>query len=348
MNRKLKYIIAAVILLAAIVAWKLLTRGDAADSRRQSIPFVKVEAPTRETVKYTLQYTGNIVPNQQAGVFAKVTGNLDRVFVDMGTAVRSGQVLALIDTTELFQQFSQASATYENARTNHVRSKDLFEQNLVSKQDLDNADATMKVAKANRDNAATRLNYARITAPFSGFITKRFLDPGAVVTANNATLFTLMDIDQMKVIISVREKDIPLIAFGRKAVITVDAFPGKEFNGSITRFSEAVDLSTRTMEVEIDIPNPNHVLKPGMFANVLLVVDVHQNAITIPTQAILKDDKGNFVYVAAADTARRIRVTIGAEQEPRTEILAGLKGNETVITTGQQLVKDGGAIIIQK
>jgi RND family efflux transporter MFP subunit len=337
-----------VVLALALVIYRMMTANAAPDTRRQNIPLVRVELPHRDTVVYRLQFRGDILPIRQATIFSKVGGNLENVYVDMGSSVRQNQLLALIDTTELHQQYQQAAATYQNARLTFQRTRELFEQNLVARQDIDNAEATMKVSQANYETAATRLAYARITAPFSGYITKRFLDPGALVNVNNTTLFMLMDLDAVKVIVNILEKDIPLLQEMKKAVVTVDAFPAKEFYGSVTRYSEAVDLSTRTMAVEIDIPNGDHVLKPGMFANVTLIVGEHVNAITIPTVAVLKDDRGTYVYLAIKNTAKRQQVTIGREQNGRTEIVSGLQDADSTITTGQQFVKEGGPISIQR
>jgi membrane fusion protein (multidrug efflux system) len=332
----------------ALLVFRIFSGNAGQENRRPPTPLVKVEKPKREDIVYTLRYTGNVTPTQQATIFSKVGGTLERVYVDMGTEVRKGQLLALIDTTELYQQFQQASATFQNAQLNFRRTRELFEQNLVAKQDLDNADATAKIARANYEAAGTRLGYARITAPFSGYITRRFLDPGALVTTNNASLFTLMDLDNLKIIINVLEKDIPQVAQGKHATVTVDAFPGKEFPGVVTRYSHAVDLATRTMAVEIDLANRDHILKPGMFANVTLVISEHKDALTVPTAALLKDEQGYFVYAAVADTARRLRTRIGTEQNGRTEILGGLDTTRTIITTGQQFVKENGPVSIQQ
>ncbi len=340
--------LATAVLLVGLIAWKIAAGNSAADPRRASAPIVKTELPRRESVRYTLKFTGDVLPTQQANIYSKVNGNLERIHVDMGMAVRKGQLLALIDTTELSQQYQQASATSKNAQLVFERTKELAAQNLVAKQDLDNADAAMKVALANEDNARTRLEYARIRAPFAGIITRRYLDPGANVTSNTTTLFTLMDLDAMKVIVSVLEKDIPSVKAGIKASVGVDAFPGRQFNGAITRLSEAVDLSTRTMAVQIDIPNGDHMLKPGMFAAVIIFIAEHKNAVTIPTQAIQKDDKGMFVYVVDGKTARRRDIVTGSEQDSRTEIVQGLSGDEPLVSVGQQFVKDGSPVTIQQ
>ncbi len=350
MKRRTKLIIIVIFILVvlALIIGRILMSSSAPDTRRQNIPLVKLESPRQEAVATKLEFTGDVVAVQQAGIFSKVTGNLEKNFVDMGTEVRRNQVLALIDTTELYQQYQQASATYQNARLTYKRSKELSEQNLVARQDLDNAEATMKVSAAAFDAATTRLGYARISAPFAGTITRRYLDAGALVTTSNSTLFTLMDLNTMKITISVLERDIPLVTRGKKATITVDAFPGRTFMGDITRLSEAVDPSTRTMAIEIDIPNPDHSLKPGMYAKVVLVVDERPHALTVPTIAVMKDDKGFFVYTAVGDTARKVPVTAGVEQDARTEITSGLREDQPIITTGQQFVRDGGPISVQR
>jgi membrane fusion protein, multidrug efflux system len=348
MNKRTKLIIVVAVCVAgAAVVFRILTGNAASDAHRQTAPLVKTQKPSRENISYTLHFTGDMVAVRQASIYAKVSGNLERVYVDIGAAVRVGQLLALIDTTELYQQYQQATATFENARANYQRTKELSEQNLVARQEIDNADAAMKVARANFDLASTRLGYARITAPFHGYITKRFLDPGALVNASSTSLFSLMDLDAMKVNINVLEKDIPLIKEGTGAKVTVDAYPTQEFDGIVKRYAEAVDLSTRTMAVEVDIPNRDHLLKPGMFARVSLVVDEHSDMITVPTSSILSDNEGTFVFLARDDKARRIPVNIGIEQNERTEILKGLSGDEDIITTGQQFVKDGGPVSVQ-
>ncbi|HTY01004.1 MAG TPA: efflux RND transporter periplasmic adaptor subunit [Bacteroidota bacterium] len=350
MKRRLKIVIPVVLILGliSIVVYRFAKGTSSADPRRAQIPLVQVENPLKQLVVYELHFTGDVNAVQQAGVYAKVTGNLEKVYVDMGALVSRGQLLAQIDTTELAQQRQQAAATYENALLLYNRNKGLFEQNLVARQDLDNAEAALKVASAGYDAAKTRLGYAYITAPFAGYITKRFLDPGAVVEQNNATLFTLQDIDKLKVIINILEKDIPRVRMGMKAVVTVDAFPGKQFTGTVVRYSQAVDEATRTMAVEIDIDNHDHFLKPGMFSNVAIAVDEHPDAITVPTMAILKDDQGQYLFTVAGDTAYRVAVQTGLELNGRTEILSSLGASTPVITSGQQFAKDHSPVRIEK
>ena len=348
MKPLLKYIIPGVLIvgIGLLIAFRSRS-ADPSSTRRQNVPLVEVSHPERHTMQSTLDFTGDMAPIQQAAIFSKVSGNLDQVKVQMGTFVRRNQLLALIDTTELYQAYQQAHATFENAREVYRRNQTLFKNSLVSQQDVDNSTTSMKVARAALDNAMTRLSYASIRAPFSGFITRRFVDPGANITSNNSTLFMLMDMDSMKIYVNILEKDIPMIASGKKAVIRVDAYPGKVFDGVVSRLSEAVDLSTRTMAVEIDIPNREKLLKPGMFANVTLIVDEHPNALVVPTEAVLTDDQGPFLFAAEGTTARMIRVEQGFTQNDRTEIVSGVDDSTRVITTGQQFVRPNGPIKVQ-
>lgn len=349
MRKRRSYLFAGIAFLAilTIVVVRVATRRSSAGPRRQNVPTVRVEKPARDTVAYTLQSTGDVVSIQQADIYSKVSGNLDHVYVNLGAMVRRNQLLALIDTTELVQQVQQTAATYYTARTDFERKKQLLDENLVAKQDFDNAEVQLKVAEANYGTAKTRLGYARITAPFAGTITKRFLDPGALVNPNGSTLFTLMNLDSVKVVINILEKDIPLIAIGNEAVVTADALPDNPVKGRVGRLSQAVDPATRTMAAEIFVPNKDHRLKPGMYATVTLVLSEHPNAITVPVQAVLKDANGSFVYVVEGNTAKRVPIQTGIEQASRIEVITGLSGSESLITTGQQFVRDGGPVSVQ-
>jgi membrane fusion protein (multidrug efflux system) len=350
MGTKRKYFVSGgiIVVLLAIVILRIFLTSSASDQRRQGMALVKVQKPFKETMRTILTYTGDVLPLQQAAIYSKVSGNLEHNYVEMGTAVRFNQKLALIDTTELFQQYQQTSATFQNNASLFERTKQLFEKNLASKQDVDNAEAAMRVAKANYDASATRLSYAHILAPFNGFVTRRFLDVGALVNASTSTLFTMMYLDSVKIIVYVPEKDLQQMYHVKIAKVTMDALPDQEFVGYVSRFSEAVDLTTRTMPIEVDIPNKSRIIKPGMFATISFIVNERHDAISLSSNALLKDDDGYFVYIADGTKAHRIRIKTGNEVNSHTEILSGLNGDEDVITTGQQFVKEGTALTIQK
>lgn len=197
------FLVVVLALVVGLTWYRISHRQLPAAARRAALPVVQTAQPARAALRLALEYTGDMIAVRQADIFSKVTGNLEQVYVNIGTPVRMGQILALIDTTELYQTYQQASATFINAKLTFDRTADLFDKKLASKQDYDNSDAALQVAQAARDGAATRLSYARIVAPFPGVITKRFLDAGVLVTPNNTTLFTLMSLDSMKVIVNV-------------------------------------------------------------------------------------------------------------------------------------------------
>jgi membrane fusion protein (multidrug efflux system) len=339
---------AALIVLAAVLIYIRTTNASATpEGRRGAAPVVRVGMPTLATFVSRLQLNGDVLPLRQAAIYSKVSGTLERNFVDMGSAVPAGELLATIDSTELVQQVLQTSATYQNARETYARLVQLFEKTLASRQDLDNGEAAMKVAEANYNTAKTRLGYARITAPFSGIVTRRFLDPGALVNATSSTLFTLMNLDTVRIIVNVPEKDVVKIYGINEAQVTLDALPGRMFKGRVTRFSQAVDLTTRTMPIEVRVGNPGAGIKPGMFASIGLVLASRPNTLTLPSNVILRDENGTFVFIVSGQNAKRVRITVGPEQESQVEILSGLRAEDSVIVAGQQFVRDGGAVALK-
>ncbi len=349
MHKRSKLLIAIGVIAAIfiVIAFRIINSDSVKKQGRTNVVFVQSEKPVRKTLDESLQYNGNILPIQQANIFSKVGGNLENVFVDIGTFVKTNQLLAVIDSTELYQDYQQTFATYYNSKLTYQRTKDLFEQNLVAKQDLDNNEAAMKIAQANYLNASTKLSYAKIRAPFSGFITAKFLDRGSLVQANNSTLFTLMKMDSIKVLVNILEKDIPLIGKSYKSIIKVDAYPDLEFEGRIARNSHSIDLDTRTITYEIDVPNNKNILKPGMYAAINFLIEKHDNALTLPSDAILKDVSGNYLFIVVNGKAKRVNVKPGLSQNNFVEITQGLNDSDNVITTGQEFVKDDVSVKVQ-
>ncbi len=359
-KRVFGFIVGVVLLLVLFSYFRI--RANANDPVRNSrpVPTVEVSNPQRGSISRTLSFTGNIEAYQEASIFPKVNGNLEDEFVNIGDYVQKGQLLALIDTTIYSQNvgqargvYGQAEATLSNAKIAYERNKSLLEQNLISKQDLDNSETAYKVAQAqaeaaeaNYKNAATQLSYCRIIAPLSGYITRRYFDPGVYVTASSnaqgSTLFTLAEIQKVKIMVNVLESDVRYITNAASADVSVDAYPNQVFKGRITRISQQFDLATRTMPVEVDLDNAQHLLKPGMFATINLILAQQNNVLILPTQDILKDDSGNYVYTISKDnTVRKVYVQIGISQDNKDEIAGGITDSDRILTMGQDLVSDG-------
>lgn len=330
------------------VVIKLKQNSVPKSQRREQNLNVIVETPRIATVSNQLHFTGDVQPNRKVGIYARVSGTLERNLVQVGDRVSSGQLLAQIDTTELTQTVLLTSAAYKNSRAVFERSRELAAKNLISAQEFDLAKASMEASQANYESARLRLGYASITAPFSGVITERFFDAGALINANNAILFTLVDMETVKVTVDVLERDVPKIERGAKAILTVDAYPEKSFEGILKRISEAVDPKTRTMAVEIDVPNPDRMLKPGMFGEVNIILDVHPEALTVPSKILLKSGNGEYLWLARNGKSVRQPVTTGWIENDRTEILSGIGITDSIITVGFHSLHEGGKINISQ
>jgi membrane fusion protein (multidrug efflux system) len=215
------------------------------------------------------------------------------------------------------------------------------------------SEAQVETAEANVRNADLQVSYCNIRAPFSGYITKRLLDVGSYVSStpqsNSNVIFILADTKVLKIMINVLEKDLPLLDKVEKVTMKTDSYPEDVFTGKIKRVSESLDLNTRTMVVEVDIDNKNNLLKPGMFANVDFILDVHNDVLILPVQTILKDDKGTFVYMMSPDSlAQKLYIEKGIEQNNQSEVISGLDDNSKIVVSGQELLKDGMRLRIAK
>jgi len=335
-----------VLALVGYTGFKISKSGKPQNTRRAQTPTVKVETPKVEDVIQSLSYTGDVLPNKQVGIYSKVNGALESISAEVGDIVRSGQVLARIDTTELSQQALQTFATYQNTKAAFSRAQALTNSNVLSKQEFDNTEAANAVAKSAFESARLRMDYAMIRAPFDGVITKRFLDAGALVNANSGLLLNLMDYNVVKIRAEVSEKETPMIQKGTEASVVVDAYPGVVFTGKVARRSEAIDLNTRTMSVEIEVPNRDHRLKPGMFATATILLDRRMSALTLPSNVIQKDADGYYVWRVSSGESQKLRTVIGTEQGQRTEIRSGIAIGDSIVTLGIQSLREGGKVIV--
>ncbi len=364
-NKRIIGSVIVIILIAFIVYVKMKNATET--QRGLPVPVVVAGTAQRMDVTKSEYLTGDILPVQQATIYARVSGNLQRIFVDIGSNVKENQIIALIDTTIYAQNLkqakanlAQAEATYKNNKVSYERNKTLFEQNLIAKQDLDNSQTTMEASQAQRDaasanyqNAATQLSYCKVTAPFSGVITKRLLDAGTYISTGgatvNSTIFVIMNTDKLKTLLNVPERDVPLLKNILDIEVKADALPGQTFKAKLAKISESVDLSTRTMTVELQIENTSRTLKPGMFATFKLVLEKKPNSLVLPTQVILNDDNGNYVFLLQPDTTVIKRaITRGITDNNNVEILSGLTESDKVIVSGQTLIKDKLKVKISK
>lgn len=367
--------------ITALVVFRL-SSGAKTDQRKTRLITVGTIMPLRQDLDIRLSYTADITPNQLVHIFPHVDGYISKLYVDKGDFVKAHQLLVEIDHQDYVHAVDQAKAnlaaaqakvtqqdaTVRNAKLTLARIKTLIKDQFVSQQDLDNAQvntdaavaalaslrAQVKQMEVALSQAETNLAYSYIRAPFAGYIAERNLDLGAYVTGaatststTSRGILNLHDIDTVRTLIEVVEKDVPLVQIGQKAYVRAEAYPERVFDGTVTRVVQALNRATRTMTVEVDLPNKDRLLKGGMFARVEILVGKHQNALQIPIDAVSRLEDLQYVYVVRDNKAQRVPIEIGMRDGNRVEVTKGLDGSEQVIVSGKDLVHVGTTVLAQ-
>jgi len=324
-------------------------------------------------VNRELAVVGNLIGDQTVSVVPKTAGRLEQISVKLGDRVNRGQRIAKIEDQEILEQVKQAEAAFEVAKatirqreadldlakTNVERSRNLFQRQLLPQQTLDDAEAkyqsaqaALDLARAQNTQSQSRLDELRInlqntiiTSPVNGFVARRAADPGAFVSAN-APIVDVVDIVHVRLVANIVEKDLKQIGVGDSARVEVDAFPGESFMGRIARVSPVLDPATRTAPLEVEIPNDQYRLKPGMYARVGIITESHPHALVVPTNALVDANGTRGVYLAVNNVAQFHPVKIGIEGNERTEVLDGVAEGDRVVTTGAAGLRNGDPIVL--
>jgi multidrug efflux pump subunit AcrA (membrane-fusion protein) len=273
----------------------------------------------------------------------------------------------------------QAQSRFDNAKLQHERIEALYKRGVISKKERDVSDMEYTVAEAQLASSQQQLKLLRegarqevrdasqaklkemeaileqernhlkdtkIIAPFRGEISRKYVDAGAFVSPSSppTPLVNLVHTETLKIVANVLEKDIPLLKPGMKAKVQVDSYPGRVFEGRVEKINSALDLSTRTLQAEIYILNSDRSLKPGMFANVEVVLLEKPQTLIIPREAVIEAGGEMSVFVVEGKQAFRKPITLGYEQDRLVEVLKGLNEGDQVVIKGQQLIKDGSTI----
>jgi RND family efflux transporter MFP subunit len=297
-------------------------------------------------------------------IYARTSGYLKRWYSDIGAHVKQGQLLAVIETPELDQQLSQAQANLKTAQANErlaeitaARWQNLLKTDSVSKQETDQAVQDLSARQATVDSMTAEVqrleqlqSYERITAPFDGVITVRNTDIGALIAAgDNSTpkeLFHLAATNKLRVYVSVPEVYESAVRDGDKATITLDAFPGQDFTGRLIRNSNSIDLTSRTLNVEVDVDNPGGQLLPGAYAFVHLKVPATKGAVTIPANTLLFRSEGLRVGVVRNDRVNLVPVTIGHDYGNSVEVTSGVTPQDALVVDPSDSLEDNAQVQI--
>jgi len=202
------------------------------------------------------------------------------------------------------------------------------------------------VASIDRDETGLKFELAKVESPISGVVGRILLDRGTNIAPNTTVLAIIVDMDAMIVRLNIPEQDIPYMKRDLKAIIKVDAYPDEEFQGQVSRVSEIVDPQTRTLPIEISIPNKEHRLKSGMFARIKIIAATLKDVLVLNQDTIVQELGEKFVFVVENNIANKQKVQIGRRDNGKLEVLDGIREGETIIVFGQQGLKDGTSVII--
>lgn len=308
-----------------------------------AIPAVLAEA-RREAVSEALSLVGTLAANEMVEIKSETDGTVEKILFEEGAAVKGGDLLIQLDESKAAAAVAEAEANFNLSRVTHEREQQLFQKQLVSQQEMDQAAAVLDANRASLDLKKRLSKDTRIYAPFSGITGGRVVSPGQVIS-RNTTLTWLVDLDTVKVEVAVPERFIGQLKTGQMIELAVAAFPGEKFRGELYFIAPQVDPTTRTALVKARIPNATRRLKPGMFANLDLTLKLKDNAVVIPEDAVMASGDRTLVYVVGADDTAQIRpVKLGIRMAGSVEVVSGLQGGERVVAEGVQKVRPGGKV----
>lgn len=322
--------------------------------------YVKTAQPKVNEAGQTLALPGTLQGFVQSPIAARAAGYLRRWTKDIGSRVEKGEVLAEIETPEIDQQLTQAVAAREQtassmelARSTVERWEGLRKKDVVSQQDLDEKRSTAAQAKANlaaADANVQRLrqleSFKRVVAPFSGVITRRNVDVGDLIDLSGKPLFTLSQTDPLRVYVNVPQSYAQLVKPGQPVVVTQGELRGQSFKGTVARTAASIDTNTRTMQVEIALPNKEGTLMPGAYVQVSLPLQATQSLL-VPTNALLFRGEGS--RVALVDKAGKVKlraVTLGRNYGESVEVIEGVTRTDVLVLNPSDSLADGDEVAV--
>lgn len=356
------------VICIVLVVVLLVPRLRAKDALRRTteelaIPAVTVEKPQTGASSQEIVLPGNMSAWVDAPIYARTDGYLEKWYFDIGARVKKGQLLATIASPEVDQQLAQAKAELATAvanakyaRQQAQRYTDLLASNAVTKQDTENfvtqaaaSDTQVKSAQANVDRLEQLTGFEKIYAPFDGIVTARDVDIGTLISAGSGTggreMFHMDDEHVMRVYVNVPQVDAPNTTAGTPADLTLNEYPGRRFTGKVVRTSHAIDPASRTLLVEVDVPNPQGLLVPGAYTQVHFKVNVPRQTLVIPVSTLMFRQEGlRVATVIDGNKAKLVPITIGQDDGRVVQVVEGLGRDDLVVQNPPDSLVDGETV----
>ncbi len=314
---------------------------------------VEIAAVKQARLQDDAQAVGSLNSRQAVTLKPETAGRVARIAFKDGQGVKRGQLLVQLDDTLQRAELSQAQAQLSIARANLKRNEELLAQSFVAARVVDESRAALQVAEAQVDLAQARLQRMRITAPFDGTLGLRSINLGQYVKDGDP-LVNLEDTSQLTVDFRLPERYQNRIAPGQSVQVQLDALPGQRYQARVLAVDPLLDANGRSIAVRAEMPSSaSQALRPGMFARVLIVFSVNQNALVVPEEALVPQGGRQYVYVideqgqgdARKRTSRRVEVELGVRRGADVQITQGLKPGDTVVVAGQQRLQRDGTVV---
>src|ERR1700756_4576374 len=335
-------------------------RALAKETELETIPTVAVVHPAAEKPDEDLVLPGSLLAFEESPIYARTNGYLVKWYRDIGSRVKEGELLATIDTPEVDQELNQTRAArqqivaqLELAKISADRWENLRKSDSVSAQEADQQTSGYKQAQANlaaADANVRRLEqlegFKKVYAPFSGVITKRNVDPGALINAGAGAagreLFDMARVHPLRVYASAPQAYAPFIRVGASTAVTLQEFPGQKFSAKVARTAESIDPNTRTLLTEVDVPNRDGRLLPGSFGGVHFAVGSNVNKVTVPVNAMLFRSEGPQLAVVGPDNKVQLRpISIGKDYGTTLEVVAGVSTQDQIVINPADSLEEG-------
>jgi RND family efflux transporter MFP subunit len=368
------FLVFLIIVVALVVAGAFLMfqrrseyQALASNTEALAVPTVAVIHPSAEPGDENLVLPGTLQAYVESPIYARTNGYLQKWYHDIGSRVAKGELLADIDTPEVDQQLSQARADLNTAQANASLSQitasrysELLKTDGVSKQEVDNANGDLEAKRATVESFQANVrrleeleSFKHVYAPFSGVITRRNVDIGTLINAGNGgtsqQLFFLAQTDPIRVYVNVPEIYASSIHPGLGAYLELTQYPGRKFDGKVVRSAEAIDLSTRTLLTEVDVPNKSGELLPGGFAQVHLLVKVTGQRMQVPVNALLFRSEGLRAVLIDSNHRTHLQpVVIGRDYGNTLEVLSGLKADDWIVLNPPDSLEDRQAVHVRQ
>ena len=328
-------------MLAASALWLAgCTKQEAGGPGQMPPPQVVVAEARTQRVAETLSRVANVQANEMVDIRSEIEGVVEEIHFEEGQRVKKGDPLVTLDQTKLAASLAQTEANFQLSKANFERSRQLYEDKLISQQEFDQSAAAYQANVANLDLTRRLLKDARIIAPFDGIVSVRNISPGQVISKNTIVSW-LIDLDPVKIEFQIPERFLGQVKEEQTIDVQVAAYPEETFTGQVFFVSPYVDATNRTALVKARIPNPDLKLKPGMFANLDLTLTIREESVVIPEAAItqiLTNNQAVIFEVDQQNIARMKTIKTGVRLVGAVEVLEGLQPGDRVIIEGLQKV----------